>query len=359
MGEVTQIHSKEFESPVIACVGVSKRYDGIQAVDEVSLEVNRGEILALVGPSGGGKTTLLRLIAGFETPDAGAIMLEGNCIAWAGGLVSADKRRVGLVFQDYALFPHMTAIENVAFGLTIYEKRDRYDRAKEALTQAHILHLADRYPYQLSGGEQQRVALVRSVAPRPLVLLLDEPFSNLDPNLRAEFRQELRRMITSINIPAIYVTHDREEALAVGNTIAILEEGRLAQIGSAEELYERPINRFTAQFLGSASFLEAQIITTGFQTELGAINQDVPENLVGSTVELLIRPDTPQLIAAEEGSGRIVEHHYQGSHRFYVIELQSGHRIQALQPHHLSLPVGQRVAITLDSAHPFWYFPPE
>jgi iron(III) transport system ATP-binding protein len=357
MEVVTQKNLSEVEIPVIECIGVSKRFGAIPAIDEVSLAVQSGTILALVGPSGCGKTTLLRLIAGFETPDSGTIMLEGNCVAWAGGLVTAEKRKVGLVFQDYALFPHMTAIDNVAFGLTIYEKRERYERAKEALAHAHIGHLANRYPYQLSGGEQQRVALVRSVAPRPLLILLDEPFSNLDPNLRAEFRQELRQVIASTKIPAIYVTHDRDEALAVGDTIAILHDGRLDQIGSAEELYERPINRFTAQFLGSATFLQAEVTTTGFMTELGAINQKVPMDLVGSTVELLIRPDTPQLIPTEEGSGQVVEHQYQGSHRFYVVKLLSGQCIQTLQPHHMSLAVGQRVSVTLDSTHPVWYFP--
>ena len=356
MEAVKQENPRATTPPVAECVELRKRFGTTQAVDGVSLTVEAGAILSLVGPSGCGKTTLLRLIAGFETPDSGSIHLGGSPVAGAGEFVLPEHRRVGLVFQDYALFPHMTAAENVAFGLIGYEKEARRRRAMEALSHAYVDHLANRYPYQLSGGEQQRVALVRSVAPRPLLLLLDEPFSNLDPNLRAQFRQDLRRVISSTNIPAIYVTHDREEALAVGDTIAVMDGGRLEQVGPAEELYERPASRFTAQFLGPAAFLAAQVTETGFQTEVGHLIQEVPKEMAGSAVDLLVRPDDPHLIPAADGPALVVEHQYQGTQRFYVVELPSGQRLQALQPHHLVLAEGQRVSVNLVPGHPLWYF---
>lgn len=236
----------------LALRGVTKRFGGVAAIEDISFDVEPGEVVVLLGPSGSGKTTLLRLIAGLERPDAGSIALNGDLVSdpERGVWVPPERRRVGFVFQDYALFPHMTALQNVAFALPHLSRRERRARAQAMLTQVGVSHLARRYPHELSGGEQQRVALARALAPRPRVLLLDEPFSNLDRGLRVRLRAELKGLLKQLGITAVFVTHDQEEAFELGDRLVVLHQGHIEQIGSPQEILQTPKTRFVAEFFG-------------------------------------------------------------------------------------------------------------
>jgi iron(III) transport system ATP-binding protein len=342
---------------VVECVGVRKRFGATRAVEDVSLALEAGSILALVGPSGCGKTTLLRIIAGFETPDAGSVSVGGRIVAASGAWLPPEQRHVGMVFQDYALFPHMTVEENVGFGLKGYEKGSRSERITQAMEHGHVGHLTGRYPHQLSGGEQQRVAMVRAVASRPRVLLMDEPFSNLDPQLRAELRQEVKRVIKANGISLIYVTHDQQDAMSMGDTVAVMHQGRLEQSGTPHEVYERPATRFTATFLGAATFLRAEVTAEGLSTEAGFLRQKVSPEAVGRSVDVLIRPDDVMVTLGPGGPCTVEEYHFQGSHATCVLRLSSGTLVQVLQPHSASLREGDSVSVSLAPGHPVCLFP--
>ena len=219
--------------PVILCEDVSKSFGDTSVIKGVSLAIEPGEILVLVGPSGSGKTTFLRMVAGFESPDTGTVTLEGRKVAGDGVQVPPEARRLGMVFQDYALFPHMTVAQNVSFGLKGWSGRARERRVQDMLEMVRLFDLGGRYPYQLSGGEQQRVALARSLAPRPVAILLDEPFSNLDPQLRLQLRAEVKSILRSSDVTAVYVTHDQEEALYMGDRVALLNGGQTGAGGGS------------------------------------------------------------------------------------------------------------------------------
>jgi len=247
-------------------VGVSnltKRFGVTKAVDDVSFSVAEGEFVALLGPSGSGKTTVLRMLAGLERPDEGRIAVHGRPVFGGRREVPAEERDIGMVFQDYALWPHMTVAQNIAFGLRLrrFTRRDRDARVAEALSLVHLDGLDARFPDQLSGGQQQRVAIARALATRPRLLLLDEPLSNLDAALREEMRVELVRLLKAQGITAIYVTHDRIEALAMADQIVVMRDGRVAQIGAPEELYARPATLFIAGFLGAANVVAGTVET--------------------------------------------------------------------------------------------------
>ena len=242
---------------VIDVKDVCKRYNQTVAVKSCDLQVASGEILALLGPSGSGKTTLLRLIAGFERPDEGRILIGGRAVVdiaksvW----VTAEERGVGMVFQDYALFPHLTVTQNVRFGLRISSKTDREARVAELLRLTELEHCAERYPHELSGGQQQRVALARALAPRPGVVLLDEPFNGLDPDLRPQMRREVARILRHLGTAAVLVTHDQEEALGMADQVAVIRNGELQQVGTPEDIYYSPTTAFVANFVGHADFV--------------------------------------------------------------------------------------------------------
>ncbi len=323
---------------------VSKRYaaDGPPAVDGLSLSVREGEILALLGPSGCGKTTTLRLIAGFETPDAGTVTIRGQVVAGAGRPVPPEDRGVGIVFQDYALFPHLTVGDNVGFGLRHLDRGPRRERVGQVLELVGLEGLAGRYPHELSGGQQQRVAVARALAPAPALILLDEPFSNLDADLRAQMRDEVEKVLRSTGTTAIFVTHDQEEAFTLANRVGVLCEGRIEQLGAPEEIYHHPASQFVAEFVGAAAFLPGLVTSQGIVTEVGVFGNR--ENLEpGEHVEVMIRPDDITFVPHRDGPAVIVRRYFRGSESLYCLRLSSGHRLHSSQPSSSMFPAGTRV----------------
>ena len=300
-------------TPFLTVEAVTKRFGSVVAADGVSLAIAPGEILALLGPSGSGKTTMLRLLAGFETPETGRIVVEGEDVT---GVLPA-RRRFGMVFQHYALFPHLDVGDNVAFGLKSGGMRDAGSvmrKVEEVLTLVDLAGFARRKVQELSGGQQQRVALARALAPEPRVLLLDEPLSNLDPALRERTRRELRQVIDRVRITTVFVTHEQEEAFDLGDRIAVLHDGRLEQIGAADELYERPASLFVATFVGRANVLRGAPARG-----LGARDGDVA----------VVRPE--RLEFADAGLPGIVrERRYTGPAAFFTIEGEQGERLEVL-----------------------------
>jgi iron(III) transport system ATP-binding protein len=275
---------------------VSKSFGGVQALRQVSLEVADGEIVFLLGPSGCGKTTLLRCLAGFEEPSAGRILMDGADLAG----VPPHRRNTAMVFQGYALWPHMTVAENVAFGLEVQglPRPERERRVRHALEVVRIVNLAERRPNALSGGQQQRVALARTLALEPACLLLDEPLANLDAKLRRDMRAEIRRICKESGLTAVYVTHDREEALSMADRIAVLRDGCLLQVGAPRQVYARPSSAFVASFIGETNFLEAALVArageqTEFEASCGRFVSTVPcpDLAVGARVLLSLRPE--------------------------------------------------------------------
>jgi ABC-type Fe3+/spermidine/putrescine transport system ATPase subunit len=321
---------------------LSRRFAGQLAVDDVSLEVRDGELLALVGASGSGKTTTLRMAAGYESPDAGQVLLDGRDIT----ALPPERRGFGMVFQHYALFPHMTVEENVAFGLEArgVSRRDRLTRARAALAGVGLEGKSARQVQALSGGEQQRVALARALVIEPPVLLLDEPLSNLDPTLRRTTRDELRLMLHRLGVTALFVTHDQEDAFAVADRVALLRSGRLLQVGTPEELYERPASRDVAEFIGHAALLPAHADGERATITIGGISQRVgvvpPRDgaapLRGDMLAVL-RPEVLSL--AEPGDdgvwpGRVTTRRFAGSVSVYHVQLAGDAIVEVASPVH-------------------------
>lgn len=247
-------------------------YQGQFTLDGVSLQAAPGEVLCLLGPSGSGKTTLLRLAAGLEVPREGRILLNGREVSGPGAFIPPERRGVGLMFQDFALFPHMTVFENVRFGLNALSESESKKEAMVALERVGLTNYADQYPHALSGGEQQRVALARALSPRPSVLLMDEPFSGLDSRLRDTVRDETLAILRETRATALMVTHDAEEAMRMADRIALLKDGRLIQVGSAEDLYYRPVDLFTAAFFSELNVFEGHVREGRVETPLGTFS---------------------------------------------------------------------------------------
>ena len=323
---------------------VTKRYGprGTPAVEELSLAVEPGEILALLGPSGCGKTTTLRLIAGFETLDAGEITIGGRVVGRAGDPgVPPEERGVGVVFQDYALFPHLTVADNVAFGLTRLPRDERARRVAEILELVGLTAFRARYPHELSGGQQQRVAAARALAPAPAVLLLDEPFSNLDADLRAQMRDEVEKLLRETGTTAIFVTHDQEEAFTIADQVGVLHAGHLAQLAPPETVYHHPATPFVAEFVGAADFLPGLVTAQGVVTEIGVFAND--GRAPGEKVQVMIRPDDVTFAPSEAGAAVIVRRYFRGSENLYCLRLPSGHRVHSSQPSSVVFAPGTRV----------------
>jgi iron(III) transport system ATP-binding protein len=314
------------------------------AVDGLTLAVERGQILALLGPSGCGKTTTLRLIAGFETPDAGRVLIGGRVMADAEGgvAVAPEERGVGVVFQDYALFPHLTVEDNVAFGLHALPRDQRRQRVRAVLDLVGMLELAGRYPHELSGGQQQRVAVARALAPAPALILLDEPFSNLDADLRAQMRDEVENVLRGTGTTAVFVTHDQEEAFTIADVVGVLNGGRLEQLAPPETIYHHPATPFVAEFVGAADFLPGLVTSEGVVTEIGVFG-NVEGREPGEKVKVMIRPDDITFVPAADGEAVILHRYFRGSETLYCLGLASGHRVHSSQPSAAAFPTGMRV----------------
>jgi len=276
--------------------------DGVLAVQDISLQVRRDEFLTLLGPSGGGKTTTLRLLAGFEAPTRGRIQIGDHIVADDSHFTPPEKRRVGMVFQDYALFPHVDVAGNIAFGLGGSGK-DKQRQVARLLSLVGLTQFAGRMPYELSGGQQQRVALARALAPNPDILLLDEPFSNLDTGLRAQVRSDVRRILLETDTTAIFVTHDQEEALTLSDEIAIIFDGKLVQVATPHALYNRPVNTQVAKFVGDANFLPAEAHGMTADSRLGEVKLFHPKS---GRVDLMIRPEALEVGFDERGKQAMV-----------------------------------------------------
>lgn len=288
------------------------------AVEDLSLELRAEERVALLGPSGCGKTTTLRAIAGFEPVRGGRISFEGRVQSDAGGVrVPAHRRGLGYVFQEFALFPHLSVEENVGFGLRKQSRADATKRIAEMLRLTGLEGLEARRPFELSGGQQQRVALARALAPSPRLLLLDEPFSSLDPNLRGTTRRHTERVLTSVGATALLVTHDRDEAMSFADRLIVMRAGRAEQAGTPEELYAAPRSAFVAEFLGAANFVEGEATGQSARTALGEVPLRVPAS---GTVSLCLRPESLELVVEGGAPARVVEREYHGASCIYGVE---------------------------------------
>jgi iron(III) transport system ATP-binding protein len=350
---------------VLELDGVVKEYAAETAVDSLSLSVREGELLTLLGPSGCGKTTTLRMMAGLERPDGGAVRLGGETVADESEFVEPENRDVGLVFQDFALFPHLTVAENVAFGLAEADEGETERRVDELLDLVDLAAHRDATPDELSGGQQQRVALARSLAPEPEILLLDEPFSNLDVRLRVEMREEVRQILKEAGVTAISVTHDQEEALSISDRVAVMNDGRVEQVGKPESVFEHPESRFVASFLGQAGFLSAWHEEGTVVTPIGNF---APQRLNGLTTEyagtdldVLVRPDDLRATVVDdsEADGRIIHRQYTGPSFVYRVELENGDVVHCQHNHVEELDIGKRVRVELDADHTLAWYPPE
>ncbi|MDQ2676547.1 MAG: ABC transporter ATP-binding protein [Actinomycetota bacterium] len=328
----------------ISCSGLSKSYGPVRAVHELDLEVAGGSITVLVGPSGCGKTTTLRLLAGFERPDSGEIAAGDRTLAAPGTFVPPEQRRIGVVFQDYALFPHRDVAGNVAYALG---RKPDPGRVQDVLRLVGLEDVSDRAVHELSGGQQQRVALARALAPEPRVVLLDEPFSNLDASLRDQLRQEVMAILRETGVTAIFVTHDQEEALSVADTVAVMNDGRIEQLGSPEEVYSRPRNRWVAEFIGEIEVLSGQVADGRVQCELGS----VPAGDARGEVDVLIRPEslavsvraTSKSVPAEVKSRRFFGHD-----QLLELELASGRVVRSRQLGFPTWHAGDHVHVSID-----------
>lgn len=337
----------------VRCEQLSKTFRHTPAVREVNLTVESGEILALLGPSGCGKTTTMRLIAGFEQPDNGCISIADRMVVGPHVFVPPEQREVGMVFQSYALFPHLTVGDNVAYGLRRGE--DRIGRVRQVLDMVDLGGMERRMPHELSGGQQQRVALARALAPRPQVLLLDEPFSGLDEGLRDQVRVEVARILRSSGTTVIFVTHNQDEALFLGDRVAVMNNGFVEQVARPEDLYLHPTSRFVAEFMGAAFFLNGTAQTDGLETELGFLAQPVAF-AAGTPIEAAARPDDLTLIPDPESPARILNTIYRGGSYLYEVKLPSGNVVRCEGPHTVCYAPGAAVRIELTPGHPLAHF---
>lgn len=328
--------------PALRVRSVTKHFDDTLAVDDVSLDLGPAELLALVGPSGCGKSTLLRLVAGLLAADGGSIELDGRVVDDGTRHVPPERRHVGLVFQEHALFPHLTVGDNVAFGIRKAADADR--RVDHVLELVGLSGHRRRYPHELSGGERQRVALARALAPKPTLMLLDEPFASLDPNLRAQIRADVVRVLRSEGTPAVFVTHDQSEAMAIGDRVAVMRAGAILQLATPEQVFHEPANRFVASFMGEASYLT--IDDRGCELGPVAWVGDVAPGTIA-----MVRPDDVTFEVDHEGDAEIVDAEFRGSTWCYTLRLGSGTTVRSTRNHLLRASIGTRVRASITPGH--------
>lgn len=350
----------QMPEPMIRLEQVCKSYDRqVQAVSGLDLCIERGMLVALLGPSGCGKTTTLRLLAGLEQPDQGRIWLAGQYIAAPHVWVAPEHRQIGMVFQDYALFPHLSIGDNIAFPLTQQPPATRRQRIHELLDMVGLAGMERRYPHQLSGGQQQRVALARALAANPLVVLLDEPFSNLDAALRKSTRSEVRRILKQSGTTTLFVTHDQEEAFTVADRVVVMFHGKIAQVGTPRQIYLQPATRQVASFVGEASFLPATAHGSTASTVLGTVPLATP---LHGAIETLVRPEAVQVqqVAADEvGHGVIERVEFSGAHQSLSVRCHDGTLLLARIPPDQEYVAGAAVRLRLTGAVAAWQARPQ
>ncbi len=339
---------------------VRQTYGQQVVIHDLSLQLKKGSIGCLLGSSGCGKTTALRCVAGFETISAGEIWLNGECVSRADFSLPPERRRVGMVFQDYALFPHLTVAENIGFGLHRQTAVARRSRVEELMLVVGLSEVSGQYPHQLSGGQQQRVALARALAPKPELLLLDEPFSNLDVSLREYLSQEVRDIIKNQGTTAILVTHDQAEAFAIADEIGVMHQGEIQQWDTAFNLYHKPANRLVADFIGQGTFLPGRVLSDRhIEIEMGVLSgefsslylvEDEP-NGKDNKVEVLLRPDDIVYDATSKLRAEVVQKAFRGAEILYTLSLASGARVLSLVPSHHDHVLGDKIGIRLEADH--------
>ncbi len=325
--------------------GVSKSYGAVRAASDLVLQAAPGELLTLIGPSGCGKSTTLRLVAGLEKPTSGTIRIAGEVVA-GSAWQPPERRRVGLVFQDHALFPHLSVARNIAFGLNRLDRAERRARVREVLDLVRLGDLAGRYPHELSGGEQQRVALARALAPRPAVVLLDEPFSSLDESLRAKVRADTVGVLRETKTTAIFVTHDQNEALLVGDRVVVMRDGLIEQTDTPMVVFESPATRFVASFMGDADFLPAHVHQALLTCEIGVVST-LPGWDSDADVDVVLRPHEVALAADPTADAAVLGVEFHGAFVLHTVRLASGRTLRSWQPHSVRHPVGTRVAVSV------------
>ncbi len=328
-------------------------YGGEPVVKQASFALESGQIGCLLGPSGCGKTTLLRAIAGFENLQGGEIRMRGQVVSHTGWALPPEKRRVGMVVQDFALFPHLRISANIGFGLRHLSERERRARVQSLLKLVGLPEYENHYPDQLSGGQQQRVALARAMAPRPELLLMDEPFSSMDAELREQLAREVRDILRNEEITAVLVTHDQHEAFAMADEIGVMKDGRIMQWDSGYNLYHRPGNRFVADFIGQGVILPGEVLDENrVQTELGVITGTLPKGCkAGCKLELLLRPDDIQHDDGSSLQAKVVAKAFRGAEFLYTLELASGTRVLCLAPSHHDHALGGALGIRVEVDH--------
>ncbi|HSO06781.1 MAG TPA: ABC transporter ATP-binding protein [Pelomicrobium sp.] len=337
-------------------------YGNRPVVRGLSLSLGRGSIGCLLGASGCGKTTVLRCIAGFEPVTAGEIRINGVVVSRAGQVVPTERRRVGMVFQDYALFPHLSIAENIAFGLRGVTAQEKARRVAQLLEVVGLDHAGGVYPHQLSGGQQQRVALARALAPEPDLLLLDEPFSNLDVELRARLSQEVRELLKRQNITAVLVTHDQNEAFAMADEVGIMNEGRIEQWDAPYNLYHKPANRFVADFVGQGVFVAGKVLSPQeVEIELGMLHGEIPHECAEAFncaacgrncyVDVLLRPDDVVHDDLSPMKAEVMHKAFRGADILYTLRLDSGAEVLSLVPSHHNHRIGEKIGIRLEADH--------
>ena len=338
--------------PLLAVRDLRHAYGSNEVIRGLSLSLAKGTIGCLLGASGCGKTTVLRCIAGFEPVQAGEIWLNGQLVSRRGVRTPTEARRVGMVFQDYALFPHLTIAENIGFGLREGDRAARARCVDETLETVRLGGLRDKYPDELSGGQQQRIALARALAPRPDLLLLDEPFSNLDVEFRTQLSVEVREILKLQNTTAILVTHDQHEAFNLADEIGIMHDGAIEQWDTPYRLYHEPVNRYVADFVGQGVFLPGAVLSEArIRLELGVFQANTSGWPQGTEVDVLLRPDDILHDDASPLQAKVLHKAFRGAQFLYTLQLPAGGRVMSLVPSHHNHAIGERIGIRLEIDH--------